>query len=263
MPYISIITPVHDRPHYLEEAVDSIQKQSYVDWEHIIIDDGSSSAYTKEVLQKISALPKTAVYRTENRGPGAARNYGIENAKGDYILTLDDDDKWHPEFIVMALDIFEKKPKAGVVTAWVQEFGTAERILQTKGGDVKNFLVENNSVHGMFKKEYWAACGKYDEHMTAYEDWDLWLRITAMGYLVEVVPHPFFFYRIHRHTSRQREAREKHLELFRYIVEKNRKIYQEHVVDAVCQLEERTIDITKDFESLNWRHKLKRIIGND
>ena len=192
MPKVSIITPVHNRPQYLEEAVASIQQQSYTDWEHIIVDDGSTNPQTRDILKKIAELPKTIFYRTENKGLGAARNFGIERAAGEYIVTLDDDDKWHADFISVALDIFEKKPQAAVVTAWMQEFGLSNRIIQTPGGGIRNFLIENNSVHGMFKKEYWAACGKYDENMPAYEDWEFWLRITAMGYTVEVVRQPFF-----------------------------------------------------------------------
>jgi glycosyltransferase involved in cell wall biosynthesis len=261
MPRVSVITPVHDRPQFLEEAVGSIQKQSFSDWEHIIVDDGSTNALTQEVLKRIEAMPGTRLYRTENKGLGAARNYAIERAQGEYILTLDDDDKWHPDFINRAVEVFKNKSATGVVTAWMHEFGLTERIVKTEGGDVKNFLTGNNSVHGMFRKADWATCGKYDEHMTAYEDWDLWLRITAMGYNVEVIPQPFFFYRIHKHSSLLKQAQEKHMQLFRYMVEKNKKIYQEYVVEAVCQLEDKRIQIARDVESRNWKYRLKRMLG--
>ncbi|HLG40107.1 MAG TPA: glycosyltransferase family 2 protein, partial [Chitinophagaceae bacterium] len=137
MPKVSVITPVHDRPQYLEEAVDSIQRQSYQDWEHIIVDDGSTNILTKEVLKKIAGLPKIVFYRTENKGLGAARNFGIEHSTGEYILTLDDDDKWHPDFIRIALEVFKKEEKTGVVTAWLKEFGAGSRLIKTEGGDVK------------------------------------------------------------------------------------------------------------------------------
>jgi GT2 family glycosyltransferase len=262
MPKVSIITPVHNRPQYLEAAANSIQQQSYTDWEHVIVDDGSTNTLTQERLKKIARLPKTAIYRTENKGLGAARNFGIERSTGEYILTLDDDDKWHPDFISAALDIFQKKKQAGVVTAWLKEFGLSDRIIKVAGGGVKNFLIENNGVHGMYKKEYWAACGKYDESIffQAYTDWDFWLRITAMGYTVEVVQQPFFFYRIHSHSSLLKEAQGKHSALFRHIVEKNENIYREHMIDTLCLLEEKVIETQKAFAPGGLLSKLKRIL---
>ena len=261
MPLISVITSVHDRPQFLEEAVDSIRRQSFQDWEHIIVDDGSTNPQTREILKKIEGSPKTFIYRTDNRGLGAARNFGIERSNGQYILTLDDDDKWHPEFMAEALKLINEKPGTGVVTAWLKEFGMSDRLVKTTGGDVKNFLIENNSVHGLFKKELWLASGKYDEQLPAYEDWDFWLRITAMGYRVEVVPAAYFFYRVHNYPSLLKEVQGKHLELFRYIVEKNKNIYREHLVDALCLLEEKLEHTEKSAESNTIKKQLKRLIG--
>ena len=261
MPKVSVITPVHNRPAYLEEAVESIQQQSFTDWEHIIIDDGSDNPETGKVLARIANLPKISIYRTENKGLSGARNFGIGKSAGEYILTLDDDDKWHADFIDAALVIFEEKKQAGVVTAWLKEFGHSNRIVKTEGGGEKNFLVENNSAHAMFKKEHWEKVGGYDERMkTGYEDWDFWLRITAMGHQVEVVEQPFFLYRVHRGLSLYKEARSIHLSLFRYIVEKNEKIYREYMVDALCLLEEKVMDKENALESGGLLSRLKRIL---
>ena len=261
MSKVSVITPVYNRPQYLEEAAKSIQQQSHTNWEHIIVDDGSTNTQTQDVLKTIARLPKTIIYRTENKGLAAARNFGIERSTGEYILTLDDDDKWHADFIRSALNIFQEKPQAGVVTAWMKEFGLSNRIIKTKGGGIKNFLIENNSVHGIFKKEYWENVDGYDEKMkTGYEDWDFWLRITAMGHNIEVVQQPFFFYRIHNDSSLFNVAKGMHLDLFRYIVEKNEAIYREHMVDALCLLEEKIMDTRKVFESAGLLSKLKRVL---
>ena len=261
MPKVSIITPVYNRPDYLEEAVESIRQQSFTDWEHIIIDDGSTNPATKKVLEKIAKHFKISIYRINNRGLSGARNFGITKSAGEYILTLDDDDKWHPDFITAALNIFEAKQQTGAVTAWMKEFGLSDRIIKTKGGDVRNFLTENNSAHGIFKKEHWEKVGGYDEEMKAgYEDWDFWLRLTASGYNVEVVQEPFFFYRIHRDSSLYKEAWSKHLSLFRYIVEKNVKVYKENVVDALCLLEQKAVEAQITAESAGLVGRLKKIL---
>jgi GT2 family glycosyltransferase len=154
--------------------------------------------------------------------------------------------------------LLEEKPGTGVVTAWLKEFGMSHRVVKVSGGDVRNFLIENNSVHGLFKKELWQACGKYDEQMPAYEDWDFWLRITGMGYRVEVIPAAYFFYRVHKYPSLLKAVKGKHLELFRYIVEKNKSIYQKYMVDALCIAEEKLINEHADPAPGNLLHKVKR-----
>jgi len=261
MPQISVITPVYNRPQFLEEAVESIQQQTFNEWEHIIVDDGSTNPLTQEILKKISGLPKTFIYRRENGGLGAARNFGIERSNGQYILTLDDDDKWHPDFMAEAVKVINEKPGTGVVTSWLKEFGISHRLVKVTGGDVKSFLIENNSVHGLFKKELWTACGKYDERLPAYEDWDFWLRLTALGYRVEVIPAAYFYYRDHNYPSLLKDAKDKHMELFRYIVEKNKSIYQEHMVDALCLLEEKLLQTQNGTEAKTIKKTIKKLIG--
>lgn len=260
MPKVSIITPVYNRPEYLEEAVISIQNQTYTNWEHIIIDDGSTNLLTQEVLNKISAYSKTTILRKENAGLGAARNFGIGKATGEFILTLDDDDKWRSDFIEKALTIFEKDNNVGGVTSWMQEFGDRKQLVKPNGGYVKNFLVNNNSVHGMYKKEDWLNIGKYDESyfFQPYTDWDFWLRLAAKGQRIDVIPEPCFYYRTHKKSSMLKDSEEKHIDLFKFMVEKNKAIYSDYIVDALCLLEQKLIIANRNALTKN---VIKRLIS--
>lgn len=247
MPKVSIITPVYNRPQYLEEAVLSIQSQTYTDWEHIIIDDGSTNPLTQEVLKRIESNPKVTILKKENAGLGAARNFGIEQCTGEFILTLDDDDKWREDFIEKALDMFKRDDTLGAVTSRFQEIGDRDRLIMPLGGSVKNFLVGNNCAHAMFKKKDWADAGKYDEDYSfqAYTDWDLWLRISAMGKIIGVIDDTCFFYRIHKNGSMLADSEAAHLEMFRYLIEKNKSIYAEHITDALILLEGKLLNAFK------------------
>lgn len=93
LPLISVVIPFYSNCKWLEEAIESVKKQTYSCYEIIVIDDGS--------FEDINSLKKkfkdVAFYRQNNAGAGSARNYGIEKSRGEYIAFLDSDDLWAPE----------------------------------------------------------------------------------------------------------------------------------------------------------------------
>jgi glycosyltransferase involved in cell wall biosynthesis len=257
---VSIITPVYNRPEYLEEAVISVQQQTYTNWEHIIVDDGATNLLTQEILKKIASYPKVTILRKENGGLGAARNFGIERCSGQFVLTLDDDDKWRADFIEIALAIFGQDDRVGAVTSWMQEFGHRKNLVKPLGGETGSFLVHNNSVHGMFRKKDWLAIGKYDESLffQPYTDWDFWLRLTANHKSIKVIEEICFYYRTHKNSSMLKDSEDKHIDLFRFLIEKNKDIYAAHVADALCLLESKLLIAKKNSET---RNVIKRWVG--
>ena len=84
-----------------------------------------------------------------------------------------------------------------------------------------------------------------------------------MGYRAEVIELPYFFYRIHPNSSLLKQSRDRHLELFRYMVEKNQHIYQKHMIDALCLLEEKIMNMQKSFESRGLVRRFKKILKGD
>jgi len=97
---VSIITPTFNSANFIAETIQSVQKQTYQNWEMILVDDCSSDE-TEDILKAI-ILKDTRIqfYKlNQNSGPAVARNIGIEKAKGDYLTFLDADDIWFPNFI--------------------------------------------------------------------------------------------------------------------------------------------------------------------
>ena len=97
-PLVSIITPLYNASAYIEQTIKSVQAQRYTNWEHLIVDDGSTDTSYAQVAElakedariQLMALPK-------NKGAAHSRNIATEKAKGSYIAFLDADDLWHPE----------------------------------------------------------------------------------------------------------------------------------------------------------------------
>ena len=89
---ISIITPVYNAEKYLDDCVQSVLKQDYSHWELILVDDGSSDESSSICDAYAAQDARIRVIHQKNAGPGAARNKGMETAKGDYLCFLDSDD---------------------------------------------------------------------------------------------------------------------------------------------------------------------------
>ena len=104
---------------FIEEAIKSVFAQSYDCWELLLVDDGSTDSSTKIALQYVKQYPEKVRYLEhtdhQNRGICASRNFGISNAKGEYIALLDADDVWLPHKLKQQVAILDSHPEAGMV----------------------------------------------------------------------------------------------------------------------------------------------------
>jgi teichuronic acid biosynthesis glycosyltransferase TuaG len=106
---VSIITPSFNSEKYIAQTIQSVQNQTYTNWELIIIDDASVDD-TTAIVKKIAAIDLriTLIVLEQNSGASKARNQGIKNAKGNYLTFLDADDIWFPNFIENSINTIKK-----------------------------------------------------------------------------------------------------------------------------------------------------------
>lgn len=102
-PLISIIIPVFNAELFLEETLNSVEKQTYENWECIIINDGSTDSTLSIAKQWAEKNPKIKVFDKKNEGHSQTRNFGIQQAQSDYIAFLDSDDLWLPHHLEMLI----------------------------------------------------------------------------------------------------------------------------------------------------------------
>ena len=131
-PLVSIILPTYNRARFLRDAFKAIRKQSFSDWELIVVDDGSKDD-TKDVFDdfKRNVSQEVKYIYQENQGPAAARNKGLNYAKGKYIAFYDSDDIWLPDHLERCIQALEKNPDV----YWV--FGAC-RLIKYPSGKVVN-----------------------------------------------------------------------------------------------------------------------------
>lgn len=219
---VSIIIPAHNYARYIGEAIESVKVQTTdFQTEIIVVDDLSTDDTAAVARAALGADPRGTVVQAErNRGVAATRNAGIAQAKGQYIVCLDADDRLgDPRFLALLAAALDSDPTLGVVytgltmmdadgnhsgmaQAWPHEY---DFDAQTQG---------QNQVPTccMFRRAAWERAGGYRRAYEPAEDARLWLMIGALGYrAAQVTKEGWFFYRMHAGSlsSSVREGKKK------------------------------------------------------
>ncbi len=197
-PLVSIIVPCYNQTQYLDEALQSVLEQTYVNWECIIVNDGSPDN-TEEVARVwVEKDTRFKYLFQENGGLSSARNFGITNANGEYILPLDADDKIAENFIELAMDAFQKEDSLKIVYCKAEKFGDEVGSLKLKPYSIKALASENMIFcTAMYRKNEWEKVGGYDTKMLyGLEDWEFWIAILKNGGDVKCLDEVGFYYRI-------------------------------------------------------------------
>jgi len=187
---VSIIIPCFNYAHFLGEALESVLAQTYMNWECIIINDGSPDNTEEVALKYCKKDNRLKYYYKENGGHSSARNFGVSHSSGKYILPLDADDTISDNYIDAAVKKIESDPNIKIVTGQVQHFGDVHEKFIMPAYSIKSYLVVNFiSISSLFSKEDFDNAKGFDENMLTFEDWDLFIKILKDG--GEVVELPF------------------------------------------------------------------------
>jgi glycosyltransferase involved in cell wall biosynthesis len=184
-PLVSVVLPTRDRRDLLPRAIESVQKQSYGNWELLIVDDGSVDR-TAEFLAGVAG-DRVRCFRHHGAGACAARNVALAQVRGDLIAYLDDDNMMHPGWLKAVVWGFEQRPEANVLYGgYVVD--DAFRINRKRSGDLPRLFflpydhhqVARRSVADMGCIAHRAGLPEahFDESLREMGDWDLFLRLT-------------------------------------------------------------------------------------
>jgi glycosyltransferase involved in cell wall biosynthesis len=187
-PAISVVIPLYNKAAYVSRALESIRRQTWADFEAVIVDDGSTD--DGGAIAAHFGDPRFRTVRQPNRGPGAARNRGIAEARADLVAFLDADDAWEPLFLEAVAALATRYPAAGILgTGYLRRFASGPDIEVTarvrrpdhsllisdyfravRQGD----LITASSV--ALRRAVLARLGGFPEGELMGEDRDLWAR---------------------------------------------------------------------------------------
>ena len=227
-PVVSIIIPCYNAASFIADAINSVLGQTYNSFEIILINDGSTDN-TMEVLNKFSHDNRLIYYCQTNEGLSAARNKGVELAKGEYIALLDADDIWLPQKLAQQMMLFSSDPAVDMVFTDFATFDStgvvASSKLPDKGVELVTYselFARNNFIYPstvMIRKSIFSECGGFDTALRSIEDYDMWLRI-ARRHKIACIPAPLVSIRQHDSNMSTNVARMLEYELV--VLEKNR-----------------------------------------
>lgn len=230
-PLVSVIVPCYNQGKYLSEALTSVLGQTYERWECIVVDDGSTDN-TELVASDFTKRDKRVSYlRKTNGGLSDARNVGIAQSKGSFILPLDADDKIGPEYLKLAINEFSTSPQTLVVYPGASYFGNRQGIWDVNYKGYRSLLMTNSLFcSAIYRRSDFDRAGGYDVNMReGFEDWEFWIRLLSPDSIVAKLPGIHFYYRIKEDSmvlslvrSKEKEGR-----AINYIVMKHMGKYTE------------------------------------
>ncbi|MFV0420820.1 glycosyltransferase [Oleidesulfovibrio sp.] len=204
-PFISVIIPVYNGAAFLPDAVASVAAQQYENLEVIIVNDGSqddSSTVARNLAAQYPAL-HIQVLDKENGGLASARNAGIRQAKGQWILPLDCDDCFAADFLNTAVQAIKTRPEVNLVFTNMQEFGAKNGQWIPREYSLAELMQRNTFPYAsLYRRELWQQSGGYVSSMPwGAEDWLFWLSCAPFGLKPHRIDTPMFLYRTHAEGS--------------------------------------------------------------
>jgi glycosyltransferase involved in cell wall biosynthesis len=202
--FFSVVIPAYNRRHLLERALASVWRQTFSDYEVIVVDDGSTDG-TAAYLAALGTRIKTI--RQENRGPAAARNAGARIAQGTYLAFLDSDDELLPCALASYRRAIATSGNPSLLSGSLAEFKEGE-LPSNEGPSFGCRCFENyfsaaaegiyvGTCHLAVRRELLMAMGGFDEALLVGEDHDLALRLGAAPGFVEIKSPPSVARRLH------------------------------------------------------------------
>lgn len=203
VPKVSIIMSVRNGENYLDEAVTSIFRQTYTDFEFIIIDDASTDK-TPSILKKFKDERIKIFINKKKKGLTKSLNIGLSKARGKYIARMDHDDVARSDRLFQQVRILDKDEQIGVIGSWVKlinnqgkQLGILKFPVNHKA-IIRNIFANNPLRHStvLFRKELVQKYGFYDDKLDGAEDYDLWLRLVKHTKFANL-SLPLVKYRLH------------------------------------------------------------------
>lgn len=187
MPFFSIVIPVYNKERFIAQTLKSVLNQTFLDFEIIIVNDGSTDNSEKQILairdNRIRYVSK------KNEGVAIARNFGIEKATADFICFLDADDYWYPHFLETMHTYIMELPHQKVFASAIEletkkrRFPACYSFPKTSAFEIVNFFDASHKEAVLWTssvaihKEIFSQIGVFDEKLKISEDTDLWIRI--------------------------------------------------------------------------------------
>jgi glycosyltransferase involved in cell wall biosynthesis len=216
-PLVTVLMPIYNGADYVEEAIESVQKSTFRDFELVLVNDGSSDEsgdICRAMAKKYNNI-RLFTFR-KNRGLVHALNFGVSKARGTYLCRLNQDDRMVPKRIATQVEFLDTHPEVVVVGSWIKLLHVGgpnphEEIIRylEKDEDLRKvwfILSPFSDPSVMYRKEVAVKLGGYDPDFFIAEDTQMWIRMATVGKLANI-PKPLVEVRHHADATTVRQFR--------------------------------------------------------
>ncbi|MCC7066590.1 MAG: glycosyltransferase [Planctomycetes bacterium] len=224
---VSVVMPFYRDRDTIDEAVDSALAQTHANLELLIVNDGSPLQDAEQILAHQCAKdPRVRVLNKPNGGLGSARNHGIANATGEFLLFCDADNVLRPEYARTGIEALVRHPESQFVAGHARFFEhKTDRevgIYNPMPFDRSAVLMTNRfgDAGAFFRRSVFLEHGiHYDEVLISYEDWALWMDLNGRGFDGERVPRELYNYRVRTDSMMQVDGLPNHPALMGWLIQ--------------------------------------------
>ena len=196
IPLVSVIIPCYNTAEYVQETLDSVFSQTYQNIEVIAIDDGSTDHTLQRLNENKEKYSQLKVITQKNTYNVIARKNAAKYAKGKYLIFLDSDDKIAPAYIEKCCEVAEKDESIAAVYSRADFFDAKSGPWQLPEFKLPDFLYRNCIyISALIRKSEFDKVGGFDENLTQFEDWDLYISLVKNGSKLYRLPETLFYYR--------------------------------------------------------------------
>ena len=236
---VSVVMPFYNQSAFVEEAVQSVQAQTYKNVELIIVNDGSTEDGAQTFLSKYESST-IKVFHTANKGVAAARNFGIAQSTGEYILPLDADDYIHKDLIKTAVEVLDNQASISLIRTGVQYVGVNTGTYFLPSYSRQGHLLQNLFFNtSLMRRSAMLAIGGYDENfIDGWEDWDMFLRYVNDDSEVFTINQAYLYYRLKISSKNADLVFQKREKVEQQLYKKHIDLYLQYFSNPVTLLNE-------------------------
>ncbi|HXH84700.1 MAG TPA: trifunctional glycosyltransferase/class I SAM-dependent methyltransferase/polysaccharide deacetylase [Candidatus Tectomicrobia bacterium] len=259
MSTVAVVIPCYNAGRTLDDAVESVLRQTRPVTELVVVDDGSTDLYTRERLALL-ARRGIVVARGARGGPAAARNRGAARTSAPYLLFVDADDILEPTYLEQTTVWLDRETGIHFVSTSIRAFGEANYVWMPPPPELVPALTRGTiPVTALMRRRVWESVGGFDEALGTSEDLDFWIRVFAAGFRGHVIDEPLLRYRVRADSLHHAAVgRDGHRRAQEMLYRKHRRLIQDLGPQLLLAKEAFVVEQQRDRARLEqWRADLE------
>lgn len=220
---VSIVMPCYNGEDFIKETIDSVLKQTYTNWELLVIDDGSKDDSPSIVNKYASDDSRIKLIKQQNAGSAVARNNGIRHSKGQYLALLDSDDVWLPGFLKSQIKFIRQKDAVCVCSSYSRIDEQSNDILKPV---ISKPIITSKDMQsidyvgcltGLYDQSKYGKMYLKEELNSLLDDYAFWISVIALEGVAYGNPKILAKYRVRKNslTSKKTKLIAKHYKFYR------------------------------------------------